>query len=678
MTLTTVTYEAGTQKSPQQTEITKPCFTDTTGVHFPDGRLSTLPPYASASYTGATISGNVRSIHGQKLTGTQAGTYYLMGTDSGLYVLSNGEMYNLTPFADQDNVPLPVVTGDGVFSFSSGSPTATVEYTAHGLTTSDYVTISGYIEHPGSGITSATLNTQHKVASVATDTFTITMSSNASGTHNHVGGSTTSILIDRPTITLGTNKIETNATTTVTIRHNAHGLTAGQRINIMGVTASIGGVSAATLNAEYTVTTAATDSFTITLAAAASGTASGGTGAGISKQIASGGEDQAAASGYGAGVYQAEGLAYGAGGYSEVSQTYPRIWSFAAFGNSVVMCAGDYTAGDGQKIYLWDGDVTTAPTVILNAPTDCNWVGVVNNAIVALCGDTIKISEIGDLTVWSGLTYYTQQLQRVWKAISLTNLGDKVAIIHTPNEHFLLRYVGGADIWDLADLFLEDGIISPKASTVINSTLFFMGFRGFYAFDGSTVRKIKNEQNESWILENLNNGQNYKCFAMPDTKNQQVYWFFPTGTDTECGDYVIFNPQGHFTLGQMDRSAAQQQMIDSVYLMANGSEIFRHFTTGAVTFNWYAKSSYSYVDGSNLRRYVINRFIPDANQSGTATLNTYGLEYPQGTETTYGTYSITGSTNHLTVRAAGKLTAWKLSGNSQFTMGGYKINVEAQ
>jgi len=90
--LVDVKYSPGTQKSPQQTELTLPCFVDTDHVHFPDGRLSTIPPYATAALTSdyVTLKSAVRSQWAAKLTGTYIGTYYFFGGHNRLYVSLNG------------------------------------------------------------------------------------------------------------------------------------------------------------------------------------------------------------------------------------------------------------------------------------------------------------------------------------------------------------------------------------------------------------------------------------------------------------------------------------------------------------------------------------------------------------------------------------------------------------
>lgn len=674
-------YSPGTQKSPQQTEITQPCFTDTDKVHFPDGRLSTLPPYAVAVAVSnyVTLLGAIRHIHLQKIVGTYAGTYAILGSNTRLYALSNGTLFNITPFADQKAETL----GTDPISVTSGDATVTLTWTAHGLSVGDSLTLQAADDVGGF----TTLNDEHTVATVPNaNTITFEMGSTASSTATGGGSSVVASAIG-VAATLGANPISTvSGDATVTVTDTAHGLSAGDRIKLRDATAT-GGITAAALNVEHIVATVPdADSFTIEISAASSTATGGGSAIRVYKQITAGFEDQGSATGYGVGLY-GEGL-YGAGGAAVTAQTYPRIWSTSQFGNDMVLCPGDYTTGDGQKIYFWDGNTAKAPTVLANAPTNCNWVDVINNSVVALCDRQIRISELGDATVWTGLTALTSREQPVFKFIGTLGFNEKECLIYSPNRVYLATYVGGSDLWDLREIFNEDGIIAPNASCILNSKAYWRGNRGSYIFDGSPPRLLQNSQNDDWIIDNLNNGQAWKCFAYADPQNGEWYFHFPTGASNEPTDYVIHNitpmqtnPDGTWTLGLMNRTAAQRvPMIDSSFYMADADSasvagtLFRHFGVGAVTFNWSATTSFAYVDKGRSRG-MIKQILPDSNQSGNCTLNILTQEWPQGTITTSSNYTVEPTRKYVSTKQAGKLIAMKFSGSSQFTLGGWLMDL---
>jgi hypothetical protein len=680
MTQVPVKYTAGTQKAPQQTKLSQPCFTDTDHVHFPDGVLATIDPYAVSPAISdyVKILGGLRSIHAQKLTGVNQGTYRVHGSNMRLYAEKNSTLYNITPFADQKSESL----GADPIAVHSGDATVTLTWAAHGLSVGDAITLSG--AEAVDGFTASALNVEHTVATVPdANSITFEMGSNAASTTTG-GGAFVTVSSIGLAATLGANPISvTNTSKVVTVTYTAHGLAIGDRIKLRDATAT-GGVTAAMLNIEHIVATVPTaNTFTILSSGAASSTTTGGGSVvRIYKQIAKGNLNQGAASGAGAGIV-GEGIV-GIGGAAVAAQSYPRIWSLAQFGNDIVMCAGDYISGDGQKIYLWDGDVSKAPTVLANAPTNCQWVDVVNNAIVALCEKQVKIGQLGDGTVWSGITAWSSRELDVWKLISTKVFTDKQALIFTQDKAFLLNYTGGTpDLWDLREVFNEDGIISPRSCCILNATIFWRGNRGSYAFSGSYPKLIDNSQNDEWIKSNTNYAQVWKSFAYADPASGEWWWHFPSGVNNEPSDYVIHNIKDNsHTLGFMNRTAAQQvPMLDSTFIMANSTSestegtLYRHFlTSGTVTFNWYAETSFSYAANGELRGFI-DRFMPDSNQGGSANLQVLTKEWMQGDTITSSAYAFTDSTQYITTKAGGKLFAFKFSGNRSFTLGSWLVNV---
>lgn len=493
-------------------------------------------------------------------------------------------------------------------------------------------------------------------------------------------------LVTTATATLGSNPIATvNTSATVTVTYTAHDLTVGDRIKIDGAT-SVAGIPVNQLNAEHIVTATPTlDTFEINVSSAATSTATGGgSSIEIFKQIAQGNLNQGIASGFGAGLW-GSGL-WGVGGATPSLLQYPRIWSFAPFGNQVVMCPGDYIAGDGQKIYIWDGDTDVAPTALSNAPTDVNLVTVINNSVVSLAGAFIKNSSIGDATEWTAsgsTTAFSVQIQRVPRLISVAPYGAKSALVYSEDEVLRLDFVGDPDYWDIETVSNEDGIISPQGWTVLNDVVYWMGRNGFYRFTGSYVEKLKNIQNEDWILANLNRSQQYKVFAWADVDNEEIYFHFPLTVDNEPCDYVIYNISNQsWTLGKLDRTAAQRPAsVGSKFYLADSHNesssgtLYRHFVENpSLDIGWEAKTADAY--GQSDKRMHIQEFLPDSNQSGDISLKLGTKEFAQGDEVQTSNYTITPTTTNIHTRAGGRIRNITLSGEKAFTFGGWKERID--
>ena len=576
-------YQAGTSKRPQLTELSAPMFSDTSGVHFPDGRLRTIAQWSNVTpASDLQFIGACRSVVGMYTTKY----HYFFGTHKRLYVLINSELYNITP-----------------------------------------------------------LQTTSTAIADSIDT--------------------------------------TDTLSTIVFNATAHGQVAGDRVKISGA-ADVGGITAATyINKEHIITAVTTNTFTVDCGFAATSTVAGGGGASTVyyKQIDAGNENQSLGYGYGGGRY---GVGfYGVGKTFVNTLTYPRIWSIDSFGNDVIVCAGDYVSGDGQKIWIWQNDTNVAPTLLTNAPTDANWIYVSNGSIVALRNNIVDVSLKGDGTVWPTTTgTFRDELERSNRLIR--GIVARGADLHFSEDEVLrFSFVGDPDYRIYETLLQTDGLIAPQAVTSAEEITYFMGKRGFYKFDGNAIERLINEQNEDWIFENLNQGAKWTCFAKPDPENSQVWFFFPTGSESNPTDYVIYNYRNKsFTLGKRDLTAYQQPAITGgrEYSAEQGVIYLDNLTAGTEVLNPYAEMTYSPAT-PDMPRFRIERFIADAVQVGDITVTFKAKEYPQRVEEYSNSHTVTATTEYIMPRVAGKVAKVRFSqtgaGNS-FTIGAPIIEINTQ
>ena len=468
---------------------------------------------------------------------------------------------------------------------------------------------------------------------------------------------------------------------TLTVTYTAHGLAVGDRIKLTGATDGAGITAATNINIEHIVATIPTaDTFTVELSAEATSTDAdfGGNSIDIFKQIAAGNEYQVYATGYGAGDY-------GSGDYGE-SQTststflLPRIWSFDNYGNGIIMCPGDYATGNGQKIYDWDGDYTVAPAVMPSAPTDCQFVFVVNNRIVALCGTKIKIAGLDAVLapIWSGYGYNEIPVRGTNRLLSGFKVGDKEALIFAPAP-YLLTFNGSVP--DLVELGAEYAIAAPMAACRLDDGLVWYGADGnLYFYNGSSVQRIINSQNGEYIRKAINPGAIWTTFMMADQKHNQAWLYYPTTGNQNPNEYCIINPGKYeggtgysFTLGTQTRTAAQRPYsVLGRFYMYNGNTQYTAFTNQPVEFAWSAKSAFFYIDGQNTGRLV--DVEPDNYQGNAIDLTVYGLSGAQGGEVNYGTFEVATNALRVTTPAQGKLLAFEFSGSGDAMIPSMALN----
>ena len=129
-----------------------------------------------------TISGPARAQH--TWNDLEGNKYAALGTSKALYIYYEDKFYDVTPLAT-------AITG-ATFTSTQNSSTVTVNKSTHGLDVGEYITLSS-VSLPGGGATGFTVANFEdfifEILTVATNSFTIQMKSNETGTGMSTAGS---------------------------------------------------------------------------------------------------------------------------------------------------------------------------------------------------------------------------------------------------------------------------------------------------------------------------------------------------------------------------------------------------------------------------------------------------------------------------------------------------------
>lgn len=389
------------------------------------------------------------------------------------------------------------------------------------------------------------------------------------------------------------NSLDTvNLSTTVTVNATGHNLTVGDRVGITGA-ADVGGITASTdINIEHIVTgVPSANEFTITVATAATSTVNGGGGASTAydKQIT---------------VPSGSGL-------------YPQVWSMDIYGDDTLVL----TPGQGSKIYEYDGDTSTAPTVLSNAPTNANWVGVSNNAVVALGpGNRIRISSIGTSTTWTpapGNSAFDDDMENYGRFVAMQRLRNNTFLALTHHRVGLMRYTGNAENpWEeIEDVLESDGLSGARAITTLDGIAYWQGWRGYYKYDGAVSRLpgISVERSIFPLAANSYDSTFAKSFVIPVPELNQLRFWFGEDEDSqgEPETYMIYDiGEPSSTIGFLKRTAGMNQpatTTNSAYqqpLMAGPA-----YDSGTPAYDWTQSTIYYHE-----RQSGFYRDLPDADK----------------------------------------------------------------
>ena len=147
-------------------------------VRFRYGLPEKIGGWNQLTIESKTLPGVARAQHAW--TSLAGEKYTAIGTSQGLFLYYGEDFYDITPLDT-------AITGAD-FDATTGSPTVTVNKTAHGLSDGRYVTFSSVTVPTGSGYatTDFTDNT-FEVLNSTSNTFEITMPSNSAGTTSGTG-----------------------------------------------------------------------------------------------------------------------------------------------------------------------------------------------------------------------------------------------------------------------------------------------------------------------------------------------------------------------------------------------------------------------------------------------------------------------------------------------------------
>lgn len=146
-----------------------------------------------------------------------------------------------------------------------------------------------------------------------------------------------------------------------------------------------------------------------------------------------------------------------------------------------------------------------------------DWNGPLANQVNMTAGKVIKGMPVrGGTNSPSGLFWATDSLVRV---------------SFTGQEGLYWRY----DI-----ISSQTSIMSSNCVVEMDGIYYWMGVDRFYKYNGA-VSVVPNDKNVNWLFNNLNYEQRQKVWATKVPRYNEVWFFYPRGTATECTDAIIYN-----------------------------------------------------------------------------------------------------------------------------------------
>lgn len=373
-------------------------------------------------------------------------------------------------------------------------------------------------------------------------------------------------------------------------------------------------------------------------------------------------------------VSTSQGFGYGTGAYGveEYGTERPTgtalaatTWSMDLWGDNLVA-----VASHEGIIYEWGGAAGTPASAVSNAPTAEAVFVTPERMLVALVADgdarAVAWSDSEDNTTW------TPSVTNQAGDYIIPTPGLLMSGMRLPNgENFILStadawvmdYLGPPFVYGFTRRGTDCGVVGKLAHVPFGSQVAWMGRKNFWLYNGQVV-PLSCEVSDH-VFGNLNQDQVEKVFTAHLPRFGEVWWFYPTGSNTEPDSYVIWNyRENHWSIGTMDRTAwiSDNGVWGHPYAVSSDSKVYEHengWTADGVARgdSVYAQSGPVEI-GSGGQVFWVNQIIPDEETQGEVRLRVYSKFAPNGDVTSHGPY--TNDSPYTDVRLQGRQLALRV------------------
>ena len=504
----------------------------------------------------------------------------------------------------------------------------------------------------------------------------------------------------------------TSSSDIITITDTTHGAIQGDFVTLSSVSTDVGGIPAATLDAEYEILSIANvDAYTIQSSATATSSVGPTANCTVTYQLNIGPSEQTFGYGWGAGNWNA-------GTWNTPRTTSQitldaRLWSINNWGEDLII-----TQKDGGT-YEWDtsgGMTDNRATVVANAPTTStlSMISTETRHVVCMGTETaiantatqdkmfIRWSDQENYNQWTPNVTNSAGSQRIagGSEIRCARPAKGTILVWTDTTMQSMSFIGPPFIFGFRQLGNDCGAVGLNSAIVIDDVAYWMSDGQFFRYAGSVQEIPCPILNHVFDASDL--VQYAQVYAAQNSNFSEVIWYYCSSSSDQCDRYVIYNYlENSWYFGTMDRSTYQDNGVElnplaTEYLStSNASTIstINGLTEGRSLI--YAQESGVDADGSALTAYIqsgdgdiadgetfsfINKVIPDfQNQTGNTVITLSVKDYPNDTATVGETLTVNNTTRFVNTRIRGRQSNIKIQNNNigdNWRFGTLRVNIK--
>lgn len=360
---------------------------------------------------------------------------------------------------------------------------------------------------------------------------------------------------------------------------------------------------------------------------------------------------------YGRGTY---GTARTASGTRSEATT----WSIDNFGQYLLACSST----DG-KILEWQLNTSNKAAPLTNAPTNNLGVVVTEERFIFALGAggnprKVQWADRETSTTWSvAVTNQAGDFELATSGQIMQGLRTRgQVLILTDTDAHAARFIGSPYVYSFQRVGTSCGTISRRAAVDTPAGTFWMGPKGFFAFNGNTVAELPCDVFDRVFGEILVEQQS-KVWAWDNSQHGEVWWFYQSDTQGNTGEidkYVSYSyKDNYWSLGTLSRTAGiSRGLFQFPILSGSDGVLYNHeLTTSGVTGAFAESGPVQIGQGDNIVN--VTSVIPDEKTQGGVSLKFKTRFYPNAAETTHGPYTTSSPTD---VRFAGRQIKMRCDG----------------
>lgn len=626
----------------------------------PDGRGGALVQKLGGwvKFFSSTITSIVRNLWAW--ADINNNLWLAVGAESQLAVISGSVLYDITPRSATDNVAVSATT-------TINTNLVTITDAGSNITSYDTVFIKTQISVGG-----LILFGLYPCEQVGANTYNIY-------TYNLLGQpalATASIMTGGAVP--GFTTVSGSSIVTVTLV--AHGFKVGDDFAAL-VSTTVGGV---VIFGNYTIVTVPTaDTFTIQAALAATSSAGpsymNGGNARYLYYIGIG--PLPLGTGFGVGGFGVGGFGSGTAISANPGTAVGPVtdWTLDNFGSLLI---ANYPNG---PIFSWDPTISQPVATILSAGPSVNhgaFVAMPQRQIIAW-GSTfngiqdpllLRWCDIEDPGQWIALVTNQAGSFRIPRGSKIVQClqGPQQGLVWTDLGIWSMQYIGQPFVYSFQEIGNGCGLIGPKAAASVNGVVYWMSQSQFFMLAGDGVQPISCP---IWdvIFQDLDTSNTDKIRIAPNSRFNEISWYYPTTTTGEVQKYVKYNTVlGVWDYGTLQRTAWINQSVFGPPIGAKGAGyIYQHeegYDDDTAPMLPSFQTGYAALSEADVKSFI-DQVWPDmkwgtfgGTQNASVQLTFYVADYPGDTPTAYGPYTLTQATQFITPRFRARLLAIEVSG----------------